>query len=395
MSDRFKPLNIVHVVESLAIGGLERMVIALAGWQQRSDHSVRIICLFDEGALASAARAQGLQVSATGKTHRLDLPALLRLRRQLQGAPLDVLHTHNPTAHYYTAAATLGLRPCRLINTRHGMGPSQHAQRLEWLYRLAMRRTDVAVAVCHAGRDRFVQLGILPAAKAQVVPNGVHVAGIAERNPAAKARLLAALGRPPERWVLGAVGRFSPVKDLPTLLWALRALQEQGQPVDLVLVGDGPALADLQALCQQLQLQECVHFLGMRDDVAQLLPAFDVFVQSSLSEGYSLALVEASAAALPIVATQVGGNADIVQSGLTGLLVSARNPQAYAQAVMALLQAPELRRQMGQRGRDWALTHGTVQAMGQRYMRVYSADLAADTAPAVALPPVVAPGSGE
>lgn len=364
-------MNVVHVVESLAVGGLERVVLSLASWQRQHGNVARVICLFHEGALAAEARALGIDVLALDKTRGLDLRALRALRAALREARADVLHTHNAVAHYYAAAAAIGLGIACVINTRHGMGTVSDSRRLDRLYRTALLGTDVAASVCRAGQDRFVQTGVIPAAKAVVVPNGVAMDGIEARSPAAKAAFLARLGRPGDPLLLGTVGRLSPVKDHATLLLAVHQLRASGRVVELVVVGDGETRAALEARAKALKIDDSVHFLGMRSDVAQLLPAFDVFVLSSTSEGYSLALVEAAAAALPIVATQVGGNADIVVDGHNGRLVPAQNPEALAAALAGVADDTVLRERMGAAGRQWALRRGTIDAMGQAYLALY------------------------
>jgi glycosyltransferase involved in cell wall biosynthesis len=369
------PLNIVHVVESLDVGGLERVVLSLVAWQIQQGHRSRIVCLFHEGALAAQARASGIEVVAVGKHVGFDLRALRLLRSELARGQPDVVHTHNAVTHYYAALAKLGLPSGRFINTRHGMGSLHGSTRLDRLYRAALLGTHAAVSVCRAVQERFVATGVIPAGKAAVVANGVPMEKIATRNLAAKQRLMLELGRPTGAVVLGTVGRLSPVKDHDNLLNALRLLKDAGRSVELVIVGDGETRAGLEALAQTLGLRDHVHFLGMRQDVAALLSAFDVFVLSSISEGYSLALVEAAAAGLPIVATQVGGNADIVHADLgddsNGILVPAKDSAALAAAVARLAGDDALRERMGLAGRAWALKHGTVDAMGQSYGLLY------------------------
>jgi glycosyltransferase involved in cell wall biosynthesis len=398
-------LSIVHVVESLDVGGLERVVLSLAAWQLAQGHASRIICLFHEGALANEARGLGIEVVAVGKKRGLDLRALQFLRQQLrtehQKTGNVVLHTHNPAAHYYGVAAALGLGMARIINTRHGMG-AQGSSQLDFLYRLAMLNTDKGVAVCRAGRDRFVQTGVISAAKAVVVPNGAAVEVIATRNSQAKQRLLAELGRPSTSVVLGTVGRLSAVKDQASLLHALAQLRNVmrdavadtlpgaeldatdesifcatsgfDRAVELVIIGDGELRAKLETLAQDLSISHCVHFMGMRSDVAQLLAALDVFVLSSLSEGYSLAMVEAAAAALPIVATKVGGNADIVEEGANGLLVPPKDVQLLTQAMAMLVDDTALRERMGHASRQWALNFGGIASMGRAYSALYQSN---------------------
>jgi glycosyltransferase involved in cell wall biosynthesis len=377
-------MNIVHVVESLDVGGLERVVLSLVAWQIKQGHRSRIVCLFHEGALADEARAMGINVVAVGKHTGFDWRAVRLLRSELSRGQPDVIHTHNAVTHYYTVLASVGLRlgwpRVRMLNTRHGMGSLRGSTRLDRLYRIALWRTHAAVSVCHAVQARFVASGVIPLKQARVVANGVMIDQIAPRQTAAKEGLMAQLGRAPGAVVLGTVGRLSPVKDHGNLLLAVRSLKDQGQPVELVVVGDGETRPALQAQAHSLGLADSVHFLGMRQDVAKLLQAFDVFVLSSISEGYSLALVEAAAAALPIVATRVGGNADIVHDEQdsqrhdlerNGLLVPAQDHAALARAIGRLAGDAALRERMGQAGRAWALKYGTVDAMGGAYQRLY------------------------
>ena len=376
-------MNIVHVVESLDVGGLERVVLALVAWQIQQGHRSRIVCLFHEGALAAQARASGIEVVAVGKRLGFDGHALRLLRAELSRNAPDVVHTHNAVTHYYTALARVGLRLRRLLNTRHGMGSLHGTSRLDRLYKAALIGTHAAVSVCQAVQTRFVDTGVIPQRKAAVVANGVAIEKITARSFAAKQQLMAQLGGREGAVVLGTVGRLSPVKDHDNLLQALRLVKDAGRSVELVVVGDGETRPGLEALARSLGLQAQVHFLGMRQDVAALLSAFDIFVLSSISEGYSLALVEAAAAALPIVATDVGGNADIVHTvedasagaelQRNGLLVPAKDSPALAAALLCLADDAALRERMGAAGRAWALKHGTVDAMGRAYQRLYQA----------------------
>jgi glycosyltransferase involved in cell wall biosynthesis len=378
-------LNVVHVVESLEVGGLERVVLSLARWQAAQGHAVRIICLFHAGALAGEAAAAGIAVAVADKSTGLDLPAVARLRRLLGPSRVDVMHTHNAVAHYYAALAAVGLRVGRIVNTRHGMSPSS-GRRLRLLYRLALAGTASVAAVCQAARDEFVRSARLPASKLVVVPNGVPVERIEARSDAARQALLAELGRPADVFLVGTVGRLSPVKDHFILLEVVATLRRSGRAVDLVIVGDGETRAALERAVLQHDLGDCVHLLGMRADVPRLLAAMDAFVLPSLSEGYSLALVEASAAALPLVATRVGGNAEILADETTGLLVEPRDAAGIAAALARLADDPALRERLGSAGRAWALGHASIGAMGRAYDRLYQAGSAvqsrADSTPA-------------
>jgi glycosyltransferase involved in cell wall biosynthesis len=367
-------MRIVHVVESLDIGGLEHVVVALASAQAAQGHDVGIVCLWRTGALAPRASAAGIRVACADKRTGVDLPALRRLRGLvLRDRAPDVLHTHNPMAHYYAVAATLGRRiPC-IVNTRHGMGAAGSGARLERLYRLSLRRTDHAVSVCAAARDRFVADGVIPAWQASVVPNGTALERFTVRSDAASNRLKSELALPAGAVVFGTVGRLNEAKQQHLLLLALRRLLDRGMPAALVIAGDGPLRGALDQLTGELALSAHVRLLGARDDVPALLAAMDVFVLPSRTEGWSLALVEASAAQLPIIASRVGGNPEIVRDGVTGLLVPSGDVEALAGAMAALGADADRRAAAGRSAREWALREASLATMRDRYAALYAA----------------------
>ncbi|CAG1017467.1 phosphatidyl-myo-inositol dimannoside synthase [Burkholderiaceae bacterium] len=372
-------MKIVHVVESLDIGGLENVVIALARAQRARGHEVRIVCLWHPGALAASASGEGIAVSSADKRPGFDLRALRRLRGKICDDGADVLHSHNPMAHYYAVAATLGRRAACVLNTRHGMGSGRLDARRERLYRFALRASDFGVSVCEAAQERFVAHGVIPADQAVVVPNGIDLARFQPRDEIASARLRHELGLPAGGTLFGTVGRLNEAKQQHLLLKALRQLLDGGVAASLVMVGDGELRGALEAECRRLGLEPHVRLLGARSDVPDLLAAMDVFMLPSRTEGYSLALVEASAAGLPIIASDVGGNREIVKDGLTGVIVPSGDVGRLAAAMKALAQDAGWRAALGGQGRAWAVREGSLDAMCERYMALYARRVPVET----------------
>lgn len=369
--DAAATLDIAHVVENLERGGLERMAIDLVGAQHAAGHRCRVACLFEPGALAHELESQGIGVHACRKRSGFDPGAISRLRAWLRAVPGTVVHTHNANAHYHTVAAGIGLPLARTVNTRHGMGAAQPGSRGEWLYRRTMARTDVVAAVCEAARARFAQQGVRPRERLLAVPNGIRVEAFSCASDERRAALRNLVGLAPGVRIIGTVGRLNPVKDQATLLRAFARMHAASADSALVLVGDGALRATLEAQSTVLGIGDAVRFLGDRSDVRQLLQGFDAFVLSSLSEGYSMALLEACASGLPIVATDVGGNREIVADGSNGLLVASADEAALAEAMAALLREPARAARMGQAGRDWALREASIEAMAARYDALY------------------------
>lgn len=365
-------MKISHVVENLNRGGLERVVIDLARAQADAGHDCQIICLYDAGMLASELASSRVRVVACDKREGADLRAILRLRRALASQGTEILHSHNGIPHYYAMAAALGLGLARVVNTRHGMGDINPSSRREWLFRQSMRLTDVSVAVSEAAAAKLADTGTVPKEKLRVVPNGIHTGPFRERNDDVRSTLARSLGLPPDTRLIGFVGRLNWAKDLETMVAAFSRLHARLDDVALVLVGDGGERGILEAAITRAGVGDRVFLLGDRNDVPQLLPGFSVFAMSSISEGYSIALLEACASALPIVATRVGGNAEIVADGVNGWVVPARDPDALASALNEVLSDAARAEGMGQAGRNWLLSNATFEVMAARYLDVYA-----------------------
>jgi len=368
-------VNITHFVENLNRGGLERMVLDLVKEQHRQGHKVQVVCLFERGTLATELDALHVPVTACHKRKGFDLRALGRARHAMASHYTEILHTHNAVAHYQAVLASAGMGIRQVVNTRHGMGAQRKPGRREWLFRRALKATDAVVAVCEAARTDAVRRGIAPANKTCVVPNGIVLDGFDMASDTMHERLARMIRVPPGTRIIGTVGRLNWAKDQASLIRAFRIVREARPDTALLLIGDGELRETLRACAFDEGVAGCVHFLGDRDDVRELLQGLDLFALSSVTEGYSMALLEACAAGLPIVATDVGGNAEIVRDDATGRLVPPCDPQALAAAMLDLLHASHRASTMGRAARAWVETHGSMEAMAARYGQLYFGDM--------------------
>lgn len=353
-------LRVLHVVASLDVGGLERVVWDLARLTDRSRFQVRVLCIDRGGATFERFRDEGISIEsldALGEWAGVTVP---RLAARLRALRADVIHTHNMRAHLLgTLAAGLASSPA-VVNTKHGRVFAEG--RLTSLFnRLAVARCGRIVAVSNDTANSAIEIERTPSRKVMVIHNGVDLRAYS----------------PPDARPAGAavraihVARLSPEKDQATLLRAARLVADQVPAFGLDLVGDGPARGGLEALGAELDLGTHLTFHGSRDDVAELLRQAGVFVLPSLSEGISLTLLEAMATALPVVATNVGGNPEVVVEGETGLLVPSSDPARLAEALLALIRDPERGLRMGQGGRRRAEESFDLQAVVRTYERLY------------------------
>ncbi len=371
MSGPIAPPSVLHVVDTLEVGGLERVVTDLAIAQQASGQRVAVFSIQACAGFRAELEAAGVEVVVGAKRGMLDRRVLRALRATIRERGIEVVHTHNFVPNYYAALALTALRGApALVNTVHNMGTRLSNRRLRWLYRASLWRTRRVAMVGTQVRDRFVGSGFVGEGKAEVVLNGIPFDRFAAAA-ATRASARDALGIAADALVAGCVGRLVPVKNHALLLDGLPWLRERHPRLHMVLAGDGPLDAELRAQAAALGVSDHVT-IGSRGDVAAVLPAYDVYVQPSLSEGLSIALLEAAAARRAIVATAVGGNPEIVEHGIRGLLVAPGDGKALREAVDALLADAARREQLGANAQDWARANASIERMREAYAALYA-----------------------
>lgn len=350
-------VRVVHVLLTMDVGGLERVALDLCRLVDPTQFDCRIICVRQAGAMAPLARANGVPLEALGA--RGALSGILRLARQLRRLRPHVVHSHNPGSHRVAVPARLVARAPVLVHTKHGRNSPDDPRAVATNRRLA-RLTDVIVAVSQDAAEVAAEIEGISAAKVRVIHNGVE------------------LGEPlsPSLWASCppraiTVARLDPVKDQATMLHAARKVADARPSFKLDIVGDGPSLGGLKALANSLGLTSTVSFLGYHQDVRPLLLRPQIFLLSSVSEGIALTLLEAMAAGLPAVATDVGGNREVVLDGFTGYLVPPRDPEALAAKVLALLDDPVRLQAAGAAARARVALHFDLRATASRYADLY------------------------
>ena len=350
-------IRVTHLVLSLETGGLENVVLNLVRHADRERFAERVVCLRGPGALAPLVEAEGAPVIALRSSGRL--PTLRALLAELQVGSPHVLHTHNPLPHQFGAMAKLLRRTQVLVHTKHGRNAPEDRIAVA-INRLCSRATDMVVPVSENAADVARRIERVPERKLLVIHNGIET----ERfTPVTRS------DRAEPRGI--CVARLDAVKDIPSLLEAVARVRQACPGFRVDLVGDGPDRERIEATRTRLGLDAAVTLLGKRSDISALLQKADLFLLASISEGISLTLLEAMAAGLPIVATAVGGNREVVVDGETGFLVPSRQPDAFADAVCRLLKSPELRLQMGAAARRRAESHFDVRTMTSRYQELY------------------------
>jgi sugar transferase (PEP-CTERM/EpsH1 system associated) len=374
-----RPL-IAHVVYRFDVGGLENGVVNLINQLPRESYRHAVVALTEVTDFSERIRRDDVEFVALNKRPgpgvRL-FPRLFRLFRDLQP---DVVHTRNLAALEASVPAWLAGVPVR-IHGEHGRdmgdldGTSRKYQRVRRLYRPFVGHY-VALSKDleqYLGRD----VGVDSARIAQIY-NGVDTARF---SPAANGR--APIDGCPftdeDLWLVGTVGRLQQVKDQVTLAEAFVRAIKRGPAkaqMRLVMIGDGPLRARVEKVLDQAGMRELAWLPGARDDVPEILRGLDCFALPSLAEGISNTILEAMACGLPVVATRVGGNPELMEEGMTGRLVPQANAEAMAGALFHYFDDPALARRHGRAGRQLILQRFSLDRMVSDYLSLYDELLA-------------------
>lgn len=370
-------LKILHVLHSLRIGGLENGVINLVNNMDpcRFDHA---ICCIDASGPMEERLSHPIEMRSLGKGNGKDYLLPFRLTKVIREIGPDIVHTRNwGSIDGVIAARLAGVR--YIIHGEHGREAADPTG--------ANRRRRLARKVLHPLIYQFVAVSEdikkwlvedvgIPLNKVVKIINGVDTERFqpAGYKTAAKTKL----GLEPDAFVIGSVGRLDPVKDYATLVraFAIFASGKTGllgttDKTLLVIAGTGPEEGALRRLAGELGIMEKIHFLGERLNISQVMQAMDVFVLPSIAEGISNTILEAMACGLPVVATEAGGNGELVEDGETGFLFPPKEKWLLGEKLTYYIRHPEIAREHGIRGRKRIEARFSLARMVQEYESLY------------------------
>lgn len=372
-----QPLRVLWLIDSLTLGGAESLVLPFARAVDRSQVDLRVCCLksIAGNPIEERLRDAGIPVTNLGARNLRDLSAFRRLLALIREQRVQVVHAH------LTYAVIWGVLACRLakvpiVATLHVAPTSasgfQRDSIREWLMIEFLRwRRATILAVSEAVRGAFVAKYNLPPYRIQVIHNGVKVVTFERRNPERGIQLRQQFRFPQNAKVLITVAVLRAPKGVDILLRALPAILRAVPELRLLVVGEGPTRDSWTRLAAHLGVDEAVHWAGYRQDVPALLAGSDLFVLPSREDAFPTVLLEAMAAELPIVATNVGGIPEIINSPAVGVLVPPRDPAALAKEITELLQQDKTRKTIAAAGRRRVVEQFSGQRWMDRLMTAY------------------------
>ena len=373
-------LNLLHVVESLGRGGAEQALVNVLPEIVRRGHTVGVAALWEPSTLATELEAGGVSVHRLGLAHRWALPHGTAALRRLLNPDVDVVHTHLYFAdvHGGLAAVTRGVPT---VSTLHNLSYELVEHRAPWLqarkhvHAALLKRCRVLLGVSRAvAASHERALGL---AAVRVLPNAVPIGRGPETKDSERERERVRWGLSSNGPLVVVPARVVPEKGHTYLLAAVAHLIAGGDSLQVACAGGGPELENFRREAEARGVAGHVRFLGdvPHEDLLRLFRAADVAVVPSVSEGLGLGAIEAQAAGLPVVATDVGGLPEVVEDGVTGFLVPPGNPAELADALRRVLNDPSVKRRFGRAGRERVATMFSISGVCDALEEIYTSVL--------------------
>ena len=371
-------ITILYTITDLSRDGAQRQLLELVKGLDKDRFKPIILPLHSVGALvAEFRRVPGIRVISLERNGKYDFIYPIRVFRLLHRMKVDVVQPFLTPATFFGLLPALLCRvPVKIVTER--LGPHRTGAGLG--YRLYLKAEDVlsrfadwVIPNSEAGRKYLIQRGIDPS-RIIVIYNGINLSRLSANKEGVE-QVKQKLGVPLEGKVVGVMARLFPQKDHVTFLRAAAIINQTVPDTRFALVGDGPLRSYLENLSQELGLASKTVFFGEQQDVGTYLSTFDVAVLTSEAEGCSNSLLEAMALGKPVVATDVGGNRELVHHGETGLLVPFGNDEAVAGAILSLIRDSEAARAMGRRARENVAGQFSLEKMVQEYQSLYEETL--------------------
>jgi sugar transferase (PEP-CTERM/EpsH1 system associated) len=365
-------IKILHVLNSLNVGGLENGVVNLVNSMNHSKYNHVICCLREVGPMAERICRKDTEIVCMGNDSA-DYFMPLKLMHLIKRIRPQVLHTRNWGTIDGIIAARLARVKC-VIHGEHGReftdlhGSNYRRNLARWVLG---RWVNLFVTVSDETKSWLVNKVGIPEEKVVTIINGVDTKKYFP--PVDKRKAKQDLGIDPNTFIVGTVGRLDKVKNYEMLLKAM-SLKFNKFPYKLILIGDGPERANLEAFVAKRGLPN-VEFLGEKQNIQEYLQVFNLFVLPSLAEGMSNTILEAMATGVPVIATRVGGNPEIVEDGVTGSLIPSGDHALLSDMITKYMEDRSLCESQGQAGRARCEKLFSLNVMVEKYDRLYSSQM--------------------
>ena len=365
-------INVLHIYQNSKIGGIQQQILGIVRGYDREKFNPMVCCFGPRMELGREIEKAGIDFVALDRQryNKFSPGIILDLYRLMKERDIHVLRTHKYRANLYGRIAGRLARVPVIIASEHNIYRNEKEKRFtrRIANKILSMVTDKMVTVSDAIRRDILKYDKVSPSKIMVLHNGVDTERFKPGTNPRDVRKQFALSK--DDVVLCFVGRLVPSKGLHYLIEAV-ALLKKDYPVKLLIVGDGSLMEGLKKIAKDTGLEESVIFTGLRRDITDILSSIDIFVLSSIKEGFPNSLLEAMAMGKPIVATAVGGIPEVIVHGSNGLLVQAEDREGLADAIKTVIDDPHLAKNMGIAARDFIESSYSIKATVRRWEELY------------------------
>lgn len=374
-------LNILYVIDELITkGGTEKHLFELAEGMASRGHCVTVVSL-NEGEYAKAFKClKGVEYRClmVNKIHNYNgLIAILKLSRFISTYKIDIVQTFHTGADLIgPLAAKLSLKQPVVLSSRRDTGYTKAPRHIN-AQRIINRLVDAILANSLAVQSAVVEQEAFPLAKIKIIYNGIEVDRYNQSDPVRAADIAMANGISLKGCVVGSVGNIRPVKGYDIMIDVAAMLCHAFPQLTFIQAGEGPDMDELKTSCIRMGIDNKFLFLGKQEHIPEVLSLMDIYLQPSRSEGFSNAILEAMASGLPVIATRVGGNPEVIDDEVNGYLLESEDAKAIAERISLLIKNNLLRRNMGEAARKKVKLLHDISFMMQQYEGFYYESIAA------------------
>ena len=385
--------KIFHLITTINRGGAENHLVSLVTHQVRQGYHVTIAYLKGDGYWGMPLQSLGIQVIDLGLRYYGDIKPVLKLRAAIRELRPSMIHAHLPPAELYTRLALLGIskEQLPLVISKHNNEPFFNGIGHRILGSWVAKRANRIIAISDSVRNYICcNVGSVPPQKITTIHYGIDPTLYENVDSSTIFKIRQQWSVDDETYLIGAVARLVPQKALDVLLEGFAIyLQQAKRPSKLVIVGSGPLENNLKKIAVRFGIEDCVIWAGFRKDIPVVINTFDLFALTSIYEGFGLVLLEAMAAARPIVATCVSAVPEIVEDDVTGKLIPSKQADSLASA-FKFFENIETRRKFGMAGRQTAKIKFSLTKMVNKTTALYDECLGEANAPGIKEPPAYA-----
>ena len=362
-------INLLHVTFDMHIGGAEQVIRNLVEATDKTVFNASILCIESPvGPIGKILSEEGIQVDSLSRKQGFDIQLIFSIRKYILQNNIDVLHCHQYTPWVYGVFASI-FTGAKVVFTEHGrFYPDRTSWKRKFINPFLARMTDHITAISKATKQALIDYEYIPESKIEVIYNGIAEP---ECDNKTTQLLKEKLAITEDTLVLGTISRLDPIKNHRLLVSAFARIQQKFSNAVLLIVGDGELRSTLEKMVVKLGVADKVIFTGFQTHPLPYLQLMDIFLLPSLSEGTAMTLLEAMSLSKPCIVTDVGGNPEIIEHRLNGLVTRSNDEDMLVGACELLLEDSKLRKELGTEGRKQFDKRFTVQHMQKQYQEIY------------------------